>query len=59
MSQVMTKPFYAISKQQRHRSACTSSESDQRVAFICSQVVQYLLILYPAEFFHDIAQMGI
>ena len=30
-SHVMRKPVYAICKQQRHRSACTFPQSDQRL----------------------------
>ena len=32
-SHVMRKPVYAIWEQQRHRSACTSVQSDQRLCF--------------------------
>ena len=31
MSHVMRKPVYAICEQQRHRSACTSAQSDQQL----------------------------
>ena len=33
MSYVMMKPVYTNSKQQRHRSTCTSTKSDQRLYY--------------------------
>ena len=34
MNHVMTKPAFAICEQQRHRSACTSAQSNQRLRFL-------------------------
>ena len=39
MSHVMRKPVYAVCKQQRHRSACASAQSDQHLC--CSLPEQY------------------
>ena len=33
MSHVMTKPVFAVCEQQRHRSACASAQSDQRLCY--------------------------
>ena len=35
MGHVMRKPVLATCKQQRHRSACASAQSDQRICFRC------------------------
>ena len=39
MSHLIIKPVYAIYKQQRHRSACASAQSDQHLCFHCQDSI--------------------
>ena len=47
----MIKPVYAICEQQRCRSACASTQSDQRLLLFAAWIISYLYFLQPKQVF--------